>query len=162
MGWVCTLLDVGELALVVVLGVVPAPDFFFLILIPGTGAEFRASRNPVHSIAAVRTQESGEHHTPPSCLSLTCVSNEAVGLNIRCAGMIFTLISLAELEGVFRGLYFFSSGGASAGPELVEERGHKRKHSTTVIGQQGAVPSQRCESSTGRCCITRDTEGSVP
>lgn len=50
---VSTLLDVGETTLV--LGVVLVPAFFFLILIPGTGAEFRASRNPVHSIAAVRT-----------------------------------------------------------------------------------------------------------
>lgn len=56
----CTLLDVGETALA--LGEVPALAFFFLILIPGTGAEFRASRNPVHSIAAVRrTRESSEH-----------------------------------------------------------------------------------------------------
>lgn len=38
--------------------------------------------------------------------------------NLRWAGMILTLISLAELEGVFRGLYFFSRGGASDGPEL--------------------------------------------
>lgn len=36
----------------------------------------------------------------------------------RCAGMILTLISLVELDGVFRGLYFFSSGGLSKGPEL--------------------------------------------
>lgn len=33
------------------------PGFFFLILMPGTGAEFKASRNPVHSIAAVRRHE---------------------------------------------------------------------------------------------------------
>lgn len=32
--------------------------------------------------------------------------------------MILTLISLAELEGVFSGLYFFSKGVFSKGPEL--------------------------------------------
>lgn len=57
---VSTLLDVGETTLVFV--VAAAPGFFFLILIPGTGAEFRASKNPVHSIAGVRTQEMSEHH----------------------------------------------------------------------------------------------------
>lgn len=41
-----------------------------------------------------------------------------VGLDSRCAGMILTLISLAELEGVFKGLYFFSKGVFSKGPEL--------------------------------------------
>lgn len=32
--------------------------------------------------------------------------------------MIFTLISFVALDGVLRGLYFFSRGGASDGPEL--------------------------------------------
>lgn len=32
--------------------------------------------------------------------------------------MILTLISLAELDGVLRGLYFFSRCGVSVGPEL--------------------------------------------
>lgn len=45
-----TLLDVGDTALV--FAVVLLLGFFFLILMPGTGAEFRASRNPVHSMAA--------------------------------------------------------------------------------------------------------------
>lgn len=69
-----TLLEVGETALALD-GELPL-DFFFLILMPGTGAEFRASRNPVHSIAAVRTQESREHHTSLSSLynmQLQCV-----------------------------------------------------------------------------------------
>lgn len=35
--------------------------------------------------------------------------------------MILTLISLAELDGVFRGLYFFSRCGVSDGPELMEK-----------------------------------------
>lgn len=35
--------------------------------------------------------------------------------------MILTLISLAELDGVFRGLYFFSRCGVSNGPELMEK-----------------------------------------
>lgn len=48
---VTTLLDVGETALVLVGAAVL--DFFFLILMPGTGAEFRASRNPVASMAAM-------------------------------------------------------------------------------------------------------------
>lgn len=33
--------------------------------------------------------------------------------------MIFTLISLVEFDGVFRGLYFFSRGGVSEGPEML-------------------------------------------
>lgn len=53
------MLVVGETAFVLV--AVLVPGFFFLILIPGTGAEFRASRNPVHSIAAARPKESSEH-----------------------------------------------------------------------------------------------------
>lgn len=60
------MLDVGETALV--LAGLTAPAFFFLILMPGTGAEFRASRKPVHSIAAERTQESCEPHDHVSCL----------------------------------------------------------------------------------------------
>lgn len=58
-----TLLEVGETALV--LAGVPLLDFFFLILIPGTGAEFRASRNPVHSMAAEeeRVDKSSESHS---------------------------------------------------------------------------------------------------
>ena len=47
-----TLFEVGETALVLA----GLPGFFFLILIPGTGAEFRASKKPVHSIAAVTTK----------------------------------------------------------------------------------------------------------
>lgn len=38
--------------------------------------------------------------------------------------MILTLISLAELDGVFRGLYFFSRCGVSGGPELMKEKKH--------------------------------------
>lgn len=52
-----TLFVVGETALA--LGVEAAPDFFFLILMPGTGAELRASRKPVHSMAAARRQQTG-------------------------------------------------------------------------------------------------------
>lgn len=52
-----TLLVVGETALA--LGTAAAPGFFFLILIPGTGAELRASRKPVHSMAAAGTQQTG-------------------------------------------------------------------------------------------------------
>lgn len=48
----CTLVEVGEAALGLL-----APGFFFLILIPGTGAELRASRKPVDSMAA------GDNHT---------------------------------------------------------------------------------------------------
>lgn len=48
--------EVGEAAFVCA-GLVAAADFFFLILIPGTGAEFRASRNPVPSIAVVQIQD---------------------------------------------------------------------------------------------------------
>lgn len=40
--------------------------------------------------------------------------------------MILTLISLAELEGIFRGLYFFSKGGASVRPELLRENKQER------------------------------------
>lgn len=43
-----------------------------------------------------------------------------LGLNLRCAGMILTLISLAEFDGVFKGLYFFSKGVFSNGPELMK------------------------------------------
>lgn len=43
-----------------------------------------------------------------------------LGLNLRCAGMILTLISLAEFDGVFKGLYFFSKGVFSNGPELTK------------------------------------------
>ena len=43
--------------------------------------------------------------------------------------MIFTLISLAELEGVFRGLYFFSTGGGSNGPLLWETQDKDQKSS---------------------------------
>lgn len=107
-------------------GGVPPPDFFFLILMPGTGAEFRASRNPVHSIAVERTRESGEHHV----VSLNTHTSRLKRSNLRCAGMILTLISLAELEGMFRGLYFFSRGGASNGPELF---GGKIKHVSAEI-----------------------------
>lgn len=49
-----TLLVVGDTALA--LGVAAAPGFFFLILMPGTGAELRASRKPVHSMAAAGTR----------------------------------------------------------------------------------------------------------
>lgn len=42
----------------------------------------------------------------------------SLGFNLRCAGMIFTLISLVEFDGVFKGLYFFSKGVFSKGPEL--------------------------------------------
>lgn len=52
----CTLLDVGDPAFGLL-----APGFFFLILIPGTGAEFRASRKPVDSIAAARQADSWRH-----------------------------------------------------------------------------------------------------
>lgn len=100
-----TLVDVGEAAFALV-----APAFFFLILIPGTGAELRASRKPVDSMAAARQSHSCESASAPVW---TCA-----GLDSRCAGMILTLISLAELEGVFKGLYFFSKGVFSKGPEL--------------------------------------------
>lgn len=43
-----------------------------------------------------------------------------LGMNLRCAGMILTLISLAEFDGVFKGLYFFSKGVFSNGPELTK------------------------------------------
>lgn len=43
-----------------------------------------------------------------------------LGMNLRCAGMILTLISLAEFDGVFKGLYFFSKGVFSNGPELMK------------------------------------------
>lgn len=56
-----TLLVVGETALE--LAVELPPGFFFLILMPGTGAEFKASRNPVHSIAAGRRHEIGVRHS---------------------------------------------------------------------------------------------------
>lgn len=52
-----TLLVVGETALALVAE--GAPGFFFLILMPGTGAELRASRKPVHSMAAARRQQTG-------------------------------------------------------------------------------------------------------
>lgn len=48
--------------------------------------------------------------------------------------MILTLISLAELEGVFKGLYFFSKGVFSKGPEL--------KKSNKDADQTGWEPSQ--------------------
>lgn len=48
--------------------------------------------------------------------------------------MILTLISLAELEGVFKGLYFFSKGVFSKGPEL--------KKSNRDADQTGWEPSQ--------------------
>lgn len=51
-----TLFVVGDTALA--LGVAAAPGFFFLILMPGTGAELRASRKPVHSMAAAREGDS--------------------------------------------------------------------------------------------------------
>lgn len=44
--------EVGETAL----GSLPSFPFFFLILMPGTGAEFRASRKPVPSRAAEREE----------------------------------------------------------------------------------------------------------
>lgn len=50
---VCTLVEVGEAAFALLL-----PGFFFLILIPGTGAELRASRKPVDSMAAMRQSHS--------------------------------------------------------------------------------------------------------
>lgn len=141
---IATLLEVGETALV------PAgllvPGFFFLILIPGTGAEFRASRKPVHSIAAMTTQGSSEHHSCYSTIILliyryNLILSSHVCSHLRCAGMILTLISLAELEGVFRGLYFFSRGGASNGPELQRENKHKRAHVSTNIQQLRAAVS---------------------
>lgn len=41
--------------------------------------------------------------------------------SLRCGGMSLTLISLAELGVVLRGLYFFSTGGASDRAELEKE-----------------------------------------
>lgn len=38
--------------------------------------------------------------------------------SLRCGGISLTLISLVELGVVLRGLYFFSTGGASDGAEL--------------------------------------------
>lgn len=58
-----TLLVVGETALALVAEA--APGFFFLILMPGTGAELRASRKPVHSMAAARTQRTGVRPQQP-------------------------------------------------------------------------------------------------
>lgn len=115
---VSTLLVVGETALA--LAVVLALAFFFLILIPGTGAEFRASRNPVHSIAT-----EGRKNRVPTRHNHVFVSEQRLRcrhVNSRCAGIILTLISLAELEEIFRGLYFFSRGGMSPEPELRVER----------------------------------------
>lgn len=51
-----TLLDVGDPAFGLLV-----PGFFFLILIPGTGAELRASRKPVDSIAAARQSHSWKY-----------------------------------------------------------------------------------------------------
>ena len=49
--------------------------------------------------------------------------------------MILTLISLAEFEGVFRGLYFFSRGGASDGPELLDNNKDYHTETCTDIWQ---------------------------
>lgn len=114
MGEKRTLLVVGETALA--LGVAAAPGFFFLILMPGTGAELRASRKPVHSMAAVGTRQ-----TRGQATAVQRQIRQTDGRNSRWGGMILTLISLAELDGVLRGLYFFSRCGTSMGPELVED-----------------------------------------
>lgn len=104
-----TLLDVGDAAFGLL-----EPGFFFLILIPGTGAEFRASRKPVDSIA-------GQDKTIRQLeIQHLLLLERMLGLNLRCAGMILTLISLAEFDGVFKGLYFFSKGVFSNGPELIK------------------------------------------
>lgn len=77
-----TLLVVGETALACV-GELLA-FFFFLILIPGTGAEFKASKKPVHSIAADGRREAKREHAfkihywPAGC----CGRQEGDDLNI--------------------------------------------------------------------------------
>lgn len=51
--------------------------------------------------------------------------------------MILTLISLAEFEGVFKGLYFFSKGVFSRGPELMkinkEAHENQRRSDAAVV-----------------------------
>lgn len=128
-----TLLVVGETALLI--GEV-ALSFFFLILIPGTGAEFRASRNPVASIAAVTTPTKKKNVRAAILEQAHCnlyTSPSCEGSYSRCAGMILTLISLAELDGILRGLYFFSSGGASEGLELFMKKKNVNLHKVNII-----------------------------
>lgn len=71
-----TLLVVGETALALV--VEAAPGFFFLILMPGTGAELRASRKPVHSMAAARRQRTGVRPQQPHYSEATSYKLQAV------------------------------------------------------------------------------------
>lgn len=60
---------------------------------------------------------SGDKHTVIS-VEHGLWTMRSYSLDLRGAGMSFTLISLVEFEGVFRGLYFFSRGGVSEGPVL--------------------------------------------
>lgn len=50
--------------------------------------------------------------------------------------MIFTLISLTEFDGVFRGLYFFSICGCSDGPELIKKHHRAVKYEAPHYGNK--------------------------